>query len=515
MTSARLPEVADFGPSPHSAAQPTSTQPPRQDAQRPVERLAAVQDRLASWLSDLTTLHELNDRLTRADSLDTTLHELLQAGAALVGAQRGVAVLEPADGRGPAVSVGLGLEHADLGTLETVPLAAAAYGRALDAEITGFAGAGTGDTAPGAVSGTGGVGTAGGTTAGPSAGEAATGCDGWSPELCHPDIAGDTTLPQRHRDVAARLGIAASYARQLTTQATGSLGSVVWMYDEPARPTERQRHLAGLYCAFASELVAKALRLARTEREVTTLREELLPARLPRVPGVRLGARLRTGPDGGGDWYDALALPEGALGLSVGGVSGGGPSAAAAMASLRASLRAYAVMEGEDPVAVLSDLELLLHVTEPARSATALFLYVEPEMRRVTLAGAGHCPPLVVGERRLEFVETSLSAPLGMLSCWEAPSVELTVEPGETLVLYTDGLLHRGGGTLDQAFVRLHTAAALAPPGAREDPGALCDHLLLTCVPDGAESAENDKAAAPNTAPNWEEDVAILAVRFD
>ena len=88
-----------------------------------------------------------------------------------------------------------------------------------------------------------------------------------------------------------------------------------------------------------------------------------------------MAVRHRTGPRGGGDWFDALPLPEGALGLAVGGVTGAGPSAVAAMGRLRASLRAYAVMEGEDPVAVLSDLELLLRLTEPARSATALFAY--------------------------------------------------------------------------------------------------------------------------------------------
>ncbi|WP_316311901.1 hypothetical protein, partial [Clavibacter michiganensis] len=60
----------------------------------------------------------------------------------------------------------------------------------------------------------------------------------------------------------------------------------------------------------------------------------------PRVPGVQLAARHRTGPLGGGDWYDALPLPDAALGLSVGSVTGSGPSAVAAMGRLRASLRA-------------------------------------------------------------------------------------------------------------------------------------------------------------------------------
>ncbi|MDG4864189.1 PP2C family protein-serine/threonine phosphatase, partial [Streptomyces sp. T-3] len=205
----------------------------------------------------------------------------------------------------------------------------------------------------------------------------------------------------------------------------------------------------------------------------------------------------------GGDWYDALPLPEGALGLAVGSVTGSGPSAVAAMGRLRASLRAYAVMEGEDPVAVLSDLELLMRLTEPARSATALFAYCEPKQRKIVLAGAGHTPPLIIGERRTEFVETSLSAPLGMLACWEAPSVELSPEPGETVLLYTDGLLHRTGDAMDRAFGRLHAAAASVPKSIRDDPGSIADHVLRQVLPDGLDEADS------------REDVVMLAARFE
>lgn len=173
------------------------------------------------------------------------------------------------------------------------------------------------------------------------------------------------------------------------------------------------------------------------------------------------------------------------------------------MGRLRASLRAYAVMEGEDPVAVLSDLELLLRLTEPARSATALFAYAEPARRRIVLAGAGHAPPLVIGDRRTEFVETSLSAPLGMLSCWEAPSVELSPAPGETVLLYTDGLLRRTGDAMDRAFARLHAAASSVPKADRHDPGAVADHVLRTLLPEGLDPAVDG------------EDVVLLAARFD
>ncbi|WP_344318856.1 PP2C family protein-serine/threonine phosphatase, partial [Streptomyces yatensis] len=305
---------------------------------------------------------------------------------------------------------------------------------------------------------------------------------------------------------AAPPGIAAAMA---AGGPSGRLGGAAWLYDEPAEPGERQRHLVGLYCQYAAAHIARLIELSRARAAVATVQEELLPTRLPRVPGVRLAVRHHPGPHGGGDWYDALPLPDGALGLSVGGVTGSGPSAVVAMGRLRASLRAYAVMEGEDPVAVLSDLELLLRLTEPARSATALFAYCEPGTRKVVLAGAGHCPPLLTGERRTEFVETTLSAPLGMLSCWEAPSVEIAPSSGETLLFYSDGLLHRTGEPMDRAFTRLQTAAASAPKGVRGDPDAFADHVLRTVLPDGP--------AAPAGRPSEDgtEDLVLLVAHFD
>ncbi|MEU9332979.1 PP2C family protein-serine/threonine phosphatase [Streptomyces sp. NPDC048290] len=429
---------------------------------------ALLQDRLAGWVSDLTTLHELTERLARTGTLPDALQELLRAGAALVGARRGLVALEPADGLGPRSTVGLGLAPADLGHLETVPRASLPHGTLLD---------------------------------GP--GVSSHGTSGGAAEAVRADLLAEEGLDPRHREVAARLGYAASYALPLTGTDAGRLGAAVWLYDEPAAPAERMRHLAGLYTRYAGEHLARLLEVERTRAALATVAEELLPSRLPRVSGVQLAARHRTGPRGGGDWYDALPLPDAALGLAVGSVTGSGPSAVAAMGRLRASLRAYAVMEGEDPVAVLSDLELLLRLTEPARSATALFAYVEPALGKLTLAGAGHCPPLLIGERRTEFVETSVSAPLGMLACWEAPSVEVQAEAGETVLLYTDGLLQRTGDPVDRAFARLHSAAAGVPKAVRHDPEALTEHVLRAVLPDGLDTADSD------------EDVVMLAARFE
>ncbi|WP_324790166.1 PP2C family protein-serine/threonine phosphatase [Streptomyces sp. H51] len=464
MNAPHPPKVAGIDstvPAPAHTVAPMSVVSGTSPVTPPNPPCALLQDRLAGWVSDLTTLHELTERLVRTDALADALTELLRAGSALVGARRGLVVLEPGDGLGPDTTIGLGLAHADLGHIETVPRSAMSYGRILD------------------------------------------GLPGCDREIAQPDLLSEDGLDPRHREVAARLGYAASYALPLATDTLGRVGAAVWLYDEPAEPSERQRHLVGLYARYAGEYLARLVEVERARTRMATMAEELLPSRLPRVAGVQLAVRHRTGPRGGGDWYDALPLPDAALGLAVGSVTGSGPSAVAAMGRLRASLRAYAVMEGEDPVAVLSDLELLLRLTEPARSATALFAYCEPALRKITLAGAGHCPPLLLGEGRTEFVETSVSAPLGMLACWEAPSVEMQAGLGETVLLYTDGLLHRTGDAIDRAFARLHAAAAGVPRVLRHDPDAVADHVLRTMLPDGLDA--DDSA----------DDVVLLAARFD
>ncbi|MBA0052720.1 serine/threonine-protein phosphatase [Streptomyces sp. AJS327] len=337
--------------------------------------------------------------------------------------------------------------------------------------------------------------------------------------IAHPDIAADHTLDPLHRAVAARLGYAASYAAPLATseEADGTpstlLGTAVWLYDQPAEPSPGQRLLLDQYLRFAAAHTARELARSGAERARRELHAELLPGGLPRLPDVTLAARRRPGPDGGA-WYDALPLPDGALGLAVGGVTGDGAATTATLSRLRSALRAYAVLEGEDPVAVLSDLEVLLRLTEPGRTATALFAFAEPAARRVRLAGAGHCPPLVTGERRTEYVETTVSAPLNMLACWEAPSAQLTLREGETLLLYSDGLLRRTGDPVDLAFARLRSTVAAAPDEVRADPEALVDHVLRELLPEapveratGNTGTSEDTGAAGESADRAEHHV--------
>jgi hypothetical protein len=81
--------------------------------------------------------------------------------------------------------------------------------------------------------------------------------------------------------------------------------------------------------------------------------------------------------------------------------------------------------------------------------------------------------------------------------------VELAPAPGETLLLYTDGLLRRTGDSMDRAFARLHSAAASVPKALRRDAGSVADHVLRTVLPNGLDQVDSA------------EDVVILAARFD
>ncbi|MEU9577852.1 PP2C family protein-serine/threonine phosphatase [Streptomyces chilikensis] len=454
MSAPQLPKVAGID-SPAPGTCPASpTVPPAVETSS-----AAPAPRHAAAPAGPAPLHEVTERLIRAGTVPDALREILRAGARLLGARRGLAVLHPAGIPGPRTPVGLGLTHEELGQLDTVPPADRPQNPlAADPSLT---------------------------------------------EVVRPDLAAEPGLAPRHREVAGRLGYAAAYAHALDPLGGTRLGAVVWLYDAPAAPGREARREVTRYLGLAADHLARLLEVEGARARLAALTEGLLPRRLPRVPGVRLAVRHLTGRLGGGDWYDALPLPDAALGLSVGSAGGSGPAAVAAMGRLRAALRAYAVMEGEDPVAVLSDLELLLRLTEPGRPATALFAHCRPAGRRIALAGAGHNPPLVIGDRRAEFVETGLSAPLGMLGCWEAPGAEVRLEPGETVLLWTDGLLRRTGDPVDRAFARLHRAAAGVPRRLRDDPETVVGHVLDAVLPDGPDAADGP------------DDVVLLAARFD
>ncbi|MCA1689059.1 MAG: SpoIIE family protein phosphatase, partial [Actinobacteria bacterium] len=150
-------------------------------------------------------------------------------------------------------------------------------------------------------------------------------------------------------------------------------------------------------------LAAQARAEAAYEHErgvVELLQRSLLPEELPAIPGLGFAARYLASAEAtavGGDWYDVLQLPDGSVGLAIGDVVGHGVQAATVMGELRNGLRAY-VLEGHGPAAALGHLNALVEQTHGTQMiATLLVLLIDPELRRLRFASAGHLPPLRVG----------------------------------------------------------------------------------------------------------------------
>jgi serine phosphatase RsbU (regulator of sigma subunit)/DNA-binding response OmpR family regulator/anti-sigma regulatory factor (Ser/Thr protein kinase) len=239
-------------------------------------------------------------------------------------------------------------------------------------------------------------------------------------------------------------------------------------------------------------------RFAHGRQLVETLQRSLLPERLPRHPRLDLAARyLPSGlaPQIGGDWYDALELDRDRTAVMIGDVVGHGVRAATTMSELRNALRAFAV-EGHGPAAALHQLDRVVHATLGAGMvATVLFVVIDAAEGTVTLARAGHPPPaLRSADGTVRFLETTGTLPLGVDENVAATEAEYPIEPGDTLLMFTDGLVERRRESISVGFDRLCDALVSAPA----DVEAICDHVLQQTL--GGQASDDD--------------VALMAVRL-
>jgi serine phosphatase RsbU (regulator of sigma subunit)/anti-sigma regulatory factor (Ser/Thr protein kinase) len=238
----------------------------------------------------------------------------------------------------------------------------------------------------------------------------------------------------------------------------------------------------------AADRAALAISSRLTERErglADALQRSLMP-RLPQLPAVSLAGRYLPAAAEriGGDWYDAFLLPDGRLGMTIGDVVGRGFHAAAIMGQLRSGLRAYA-LDGMAPSEVLERLSRLLRQIEPGRTATVVYLVIDPHGDNLTVASAGHPPPLVQdpgGDPHL--LDLPGSVPLGATRHVSYDDHYVELEPGSLLVLYTDGFVERPGEPLEQGLDRL----AETVRDADENLERLGDTLVDVLLPEGAEA---------------------------
>ncbi|SDF73090.1 GAF domain-containing protein [Lentzea fradiae] len=236
------------------------------------------------------------------------------------------------------------------------------------------------------------------------------------------------------------------------------------------------------------QLIADRLALAvyvdrtRSERNAATmLQESLLPSSLPRPEGWELAARYVPGAESGvgGDWYDVFELPEGRIGVVIGDVVGNGLRAAVVMGRLRSALRAYA-LEYSDPGQVLAKLDRKASYFEHNTMATVSYAIIDTTAHRMTVAVAGHLPPVIaVPGEEAGFVPGRVGPPVGFdLGTTGRTSAEIDVPPGTVIALYTDGLVERRGEDLDQGLELLR--ATLGPM----DPERACVRIMATLVGD-------------------------------
>jgi len=241
-------------------------------------------------------------------------------------------------------------------------------------------------------------------------------------------------------------------------------------------------------------------RLYERERRIAQeLQRSLLPKRLPDIAGVALGARYEPGENGtavGGDWYDAIALPSGLVALAIGDVVGRGIEAASTMGQMRSALRAI-LMQADDTGRMADRLNrfTLSLGSDEAMMTTVVLAILEPGTGTLRFTNAGHPPPLLVAaDGRAAYLDERPSPPMGVLSTPRYKQHTRRLEPGATLVLYTDGLVEEPTEVLDVGLERLRAAASAT--GA--DVEATCELLL--------DSIQRDEARS--------DDVTLLVVRL-
>ena len=232
----------------------------------------------------------------------------------------------------------------------------------------------------------------------------------------------------------------------------------------------------------AEKLAAENERLYLEQRSIASdFQHALLPA-LPAVEGMELGARYipgTTGLDVGGDWYDVIQTGPRACTFVVGDVSGHGLRAATTMAALRFATRAYVADAGE-PAALLERLGRLQELDDET-FATVLVGVIDLDTRIMTVASAGHLPPLLITGSGADYVPVEATTPIGIGR--PAPEeVTVTVPPGTVVVAYTDGLVERPGESILDGLERLRTVDV--PAGTSLE--TVLDRLVDRLVPTGS-----------------------------
>jgi anti-sigma regulatory factor (Ser/Thr protein kinase) len=182
----------------------------------------------------------------------------------------------------------------------------------------------------------------------------------------------------------------------------------------------------------------------------------------------------------GGDLYDVIPLSGGHIGVVCGDVVGRGVRAASVMGQLRNVLRAYAV-EGHSPASVLQRVNAFTEGLPETDMATLVYLRCDPKTGTVVYTNAGHPPPLLLRhDGTTEYLEGGRSVPIATVRSAEYTDAMTHLSPGDTLFLYTDGLIEERHRSIDEGLQELEDAVARGP----HEVEALCDFVLKEILSD-------------------------------
>jgi serine phosphatase RsbU (regulator of sigma subunit) len=222
----------------------------------------------------------------------------------------------------------------------------------------------------------------------------------------------------------------------------------------------------------------------RERRTTETLQRSLLPVALKTPPGMRIAHRyLPAGQTSrvGGDWYDAIPLPGGKVALVVGDAMGHGTTAALVMGQLRTAVRILARL-GLPPAELLYHLDEIAQELTTAQFATCVYALCDPAGRRLTVARAGHVPPVLAApDGSSQLIDLPPGLPLGVGAA-DYEAMELDVPDNSTLILCTDGLVENRVRDMDTGLAELRALL----PGASPDLEQTCETIVKHLHSDGS-----------------------------
>ncbi|WP_345983744.1 SpoIIE family protein phosphatase [Streptomyces sp. DSS69] len=278
----------------------------------------------------------------------------------------------------------------------------------------------------------------------------------------------------------SHLGITSAAYMPLIAQAR-PIGALGLLYRDKAGFTPDERNLLMALGTSIAQSLQRAMLYEQEHDLAEGLQQAMLPRRIPAVPGAQVAVRYRSarlGRDIGGDWYDLIPLPGGRVGAVIGDVQGHDTHAAAVMGQLRIVLRAYAA-EGHSPATVMARASVFLHELDTDRFATCTYAEVDLTTGVIQAVRAGHVDPLVRDVdgscRRMPAeggLPLGLSAEFGRL---EYPVSTAELDPGQTMILFTDGLVEMPGADLDEGMQLLTTLVSNGPQSLQKLADELCD----------------------------------------